>query len=59
MEDFFRFKTPNPQKCKIYGFREEGGVLRYETEISDGQFLLSVDIEGGKVTTSLTDTATG
>ncbi len=59
MEDFFRFKTPDPQKCKLYGFREEGGLLRYDTEILDGQFLLAVEIAGGEVTTSLTDTMTG
>ena len=58
-EDVFRFKTPNPQKCKLYGFREEDGALLYETEILDGQFLLRVEIAGGAVKTSLTDTATG
>ncbi len=57
-EDVFRFKTPNVRKCKLYGFREEGGALLYETEILDGQFLLRVEIAEGKVTTSLTDTAT-
>lgn len=60
MEDFFRFKAPNRQKCALYGFREEGGVLRYETEIADGQFLLRVEIGAdGAVATSLTDTLTG
>ncbi len=58
-EDVFRFKTPNPQKCKLYGFREEDGALLYETEILDGQFLLRVEIAGGNVKTSLTDTMTG
>lgn len=59
MDDFFRFKTPNPQKCKLYGFREEGGALRYDREIVDGQFLLAVEISGGAATASLTDTMTG
>ncbi len=59
MTDFFRFKAPNRQKCKLYGFREEGGLLRYETEISEGQFLLRVEIAGGEVKTALTDTVTG
>ncbi len=53
--ELFRDMSPDVGRLKAYGFVEEGGALRFRTEILDGAFLLDVEIAGGAVKTSLTD----
>ena len=57
-QEFFKFKKPNREKLKLFGFAEKGGALLYETEILEGQFRLAVKIKGGSVETALVDTMT-
>lgn len=59
MTDFFKFKAPDFDKLKLYGFQENGD-WEYRKDILEGQFLLTVCIsKNGQVKTELTDTLTG
>ena len=43
-------------KLKKYGFNETDGMFKYSAEIADGQFVLSVTVDGGgKIFTELID----
>lgn len=59
-QDFFRFRTPNFEKLRLYGFSEQGAEWVYTTEILGGDFTLTVHISrNGAVKTSLIDAFSG
>ena len=53
-DDIFTKKKPVPEKLTAYGFRREGNAYQYTTEIKNGEFSLTVQIdENGIVDTKL------
>ena len=59
LTDFFKFKAPNFEKLRLYGFSEEGGECVFRTEVADGQFVMTVRVQkDGTVKTELLDTLT-
>lgn len=59
MEDFFKYKSPNFEKLRVFGFQEQNAEYVYATEIFDGQFTLTVRIsKKGGVVTELLDNLT-
>ena len=59
MVDVFNNKKPDYKKLLKYGFRKKESVYVYKTEIYNGQFELTVEVEGNDVSTRLTDAASG
>ena len=69
MEPVWEFRTPDAifrgrravsGRLVQFGFRTEGGCFRYETQLVDGLFTLSVVLDGkGKPETRLVDRASG
>lgn len=58
MFDFFKNKSPDFEKLKNYGFKQQDGEYAYSQPIMDGQLVLHVRIKGRNVSTRLVDTAT-
>ena len=59
MNDIFKFKTPNFEKLRLFGFSEEKGEFVFRTPIFEGQFLMTVRVlKDGTVKTELLDTLT-
>ncbi len=59
MTDIFKFKAPNFEKLRRYGFAEESGEFVFRTQIFEGQFLMTVRVlRDGAVKTELLDTLT-
>lgn len=59
MNDFFKNKSPKYERLLPFGFQTENRSYVFRTEIMEGQFLLSVKIDGGgEVRTELIDTMT-
>ncbi len=59
LTDFFKFKTPNVEKMRLFGFREEGGELVFRTPVFEEQFVLTVRVSAdGCVKTELLDVLT-
>lgn len=50
-------KTANEDKLIAYGFELVDGKYVYRTEIIDGQFRLTVTVDGGEINTELYDVA--
>lgn len=56
VQDIFKYFSPNIAKLSEYGFTVTDKVYRYETNILNNQFSLSVDItESGKISTKVVD----
>ena len=56
--NIFDYKSPNFNKLTAFGFKTDGKLYSYSTQILDGQFELRVGICGGEVNTGLIDLAT-
>ena len=58
-DEIFRFKAPNFEKMRLFGFSEENGEFAFRTPVFDGQFLMTVRVlKDGTVKTELIDTLT-
>ena len=55
----FRNRKAVPEKLVEFGFAEVEGGFRYETDILDGQFRMTVHIAGKEVTSGLVDRDSG
>lgn len=59
-DDIFTKRKPVPEKLTAYGFRREGNGYQYTTEIKNGEFSLTVQIdENGIVDTNLIEQEDG
>ncbi len=60
MSDFFKYKTVNFDKLTLFGFEKQGENYVYSAPICDGQFNLSVTVNGrGEVSSKTIDATTG
>lgn len=55
----FQKKTPHTEKLLAYGFVREADGFRYDTDIAQGQFVLTVAVSGGGVKTRVMDKDSG
>lgn len=57
-EQILKYKKANISKLKDYGFHAAGGAYVYSADVLDGQFRLTVKIDGGDVETEVRDKST-
>ncbi len=58
-EEIFKYKSPNFEKLRAFGFIEQGAEYVYSEDVFDGQFLLTIRISrNGTVKTELLDKLT-
>lgn len=56
IQDIFKYFSPNFAKLEKYGFIAKDKAYRYETNILNNQFALSVDVaDGGEISTKVVD----
>ncbi len=55
----FKFKRPNADKLKAFGFTEAKNVLTYRRPINDGQFYVTLTVHDGEIGYIVTDAADG
>ncbi len=58
LDKIFENMTPNVERLKTYGFKENGNALEYSAVILDGGFEMNVSIAGG-IRTKVVDLTTG
>lgn len=56
---FFKYKKPEPEQLKHFGFTAEGGNFTYETELADGMFTLQITVARNAATDGKTDGQSG